>query len=237
MSIRLRTIAATLYLVFFVIVFVALRYSDDEGGIPLLILGLPWSIPILAGAYAMSSGVPELGHVLATDGGNFFMSVILCGGINAVIILGVSRVFRWLRGSAVRGFACLTTLGVLTIVAQLFMPFVQRDALERSRPQVVPKDAVHVSGVIGWWQLCDYDAVRNVNTCRIWNRRGLILEEGEFVPYDGGETPTAGQLQIEESNSTPQVIALKNGRFLMLKKDRAEMTRFLDWRTGKRATR
>lgn len=239
MFVRTRIVVAALYLLFVASVYVGLAYADPgwaEGGIPLLIAGLPSSIPVLVAARAMSV-IPGVGRVMATEGANFLMFVVLCGGINAALILGASKVTRWLRNSARRCMVVAITIIALVGAAQVIMPIVDRDALDRSRPRDVPKDAVHVGGAIGWWQHCTYDPVRRVDDCLIWNRGGLVLEEGEFVAYDGRGPATIDQLQIAESNGSPQVIALRNGRLLIPKSREAELTRFLDWETGKRQTR
>jgi hypothetical protein len=47
---RTRIVLAAAYLLFVVFVFVGLKYADPgwaEGRIPLVIVGLPWSIPAL----------------------------------------------------------------------------------------------------------------------------------------------------------------------------------------------
>jgi len=47
---RTQIALAALYLLFVVFVFIGLKYADPgwaEGGIPLVIVGLPWSIPVL----------------------------------------------------------------------------------------------------------------------------------------------------------------------------------------------
>lgn len=59
---RVRVIAAVGYLLLLAYVFVALAYEDAgeaKGGIPLLVLGLPWSLPVLGVAFGLSS-IPAL---------------------------------------------------------------------------------------------------------------------------------------------------------------------------------
>jgi hypothetical protein len=116
------------------------------------------------------------------------------------------------------------------------MPRLDLDALERSRPQEVSQNAIHVGGAIGWWQHYAYDPAQNVDICRIWNRGGLILEDGEFVPYDSGSPAKTDELHIVDSETGPDRIALRNGRILIPKAREAEMKRFLDRLTGKRQT-
>jgi hypothetical protein len=239
MVVRARIVIAALYLLFAASVYVGLSYADPgwaEGGIPLLIAGLPSSILVLVVAGALSV-IPGVGRVMATEGANFLMFVVLCGGINAALILRPSRVIHWFRNCPRGRLIVSATIVALVGAAQVIMPIVDRDALERSRPRDVPKDAVHVGGAIGWWQHCTYDPARRVDDCLIWNRGGLVLEEGEFVAYDQGGPATIDQLQIADSNGSPQIIALRNGRLLIPKGRQAELTRFLDWKTGKRQTR
>jgi hypothetical protein len=235
---RARKIFAALYCAFVVFVFVGLNYADPgwaEGGIPLIVVRLPWSIPaILIGAGF--SLIPGVDKIMATEGGNFFIFVVICGGLNAAFILGASRVLRLLRDSERVRAITVVVAAVLVSAAQMAMPSIDRDALERSRPPNVRKEAVHVGPAIGWWQYCIYDPEQDADTCRIWNRGGLILEEGEFVPYDGGSSAKADALQISDVNSGPDRIGLLNGRILIPKTREAEMKRFLDGLTGKRET-
>lgn len=170
---------------------------------------------------------------MATEGGNFLMFVVVCGGLNAMLILGVSKVWGLMRGSLFARMLTLTVAAALVALAKLVMPHIQRDALERSRPQNIPKDAVHVGGAIGWWQYCAYDPVRDVDICHIWNRGGLVLEEGMFVPYDGGPAAKSDTLQIADVNNSPSEIDLRNGRILIPKAREAELRQFLDRMSGK----
>jgi len=232
---RARIIAAAVYLLLLAFVFVGLAYADPgwaEGGIPLVVLGLPWSIPVLLVAAGISA-IPGIGKIMATEGGNFLMSVVVCGGLNAMLILGVSKVWRLMRGSLFARMLTLTVAAALVALAQLVMPHIQRDALERSRPQNIPKDALHVGGAIGWWQYCAYDPVGDVDICHIWNRGGLVLEEGVFVPYDGGPPAKSDTLQIADVNNSPSEVDLRNGRILIPKAREAELRQFLDRMSGK----
>jgi hypothetical protein len=72
---------AAAYLLFVVLVFIGLKYADPgwaEGGIPLVIVGLPWSIPVLLIDGAISF-IPGIDKITVTEGANFFNFVILCG--------------------------------------------------------------------------------------------------------------------------------------------------------------
>ena len=231
---RSRIIAAALYWIFVVFVSVSLAYADPgwaEGGIPLLVVTLPWSIPIQAIGFSISF-VPGMDKLLISEGSNFLMSVVICGGLNAALILGPSRVVRLLRNSSGARLIILSSVVILVRAAQAIMPSVEKDALERSRPHNVPKDAVHVGPAVGWWQYCVYDRAQDVDKCHTWNRGGLVLEEGEFVPYDDGVAATSGELRIGDINSGPDRVELQNGRILIPKAREADMKRFLDSLTG-----
>ena len=231
---RLRLLAATLYWLFYVFVFIALTYTDDEGGIPLIILGLPWSILVEFTAYSAGSVFPSFERFLISEAGNFFASVLVCGTLNATVILGVSRVVRWLRRSPLNPAICALVGIALLASVQLASPMIERDALERNRPQNVPAEAVRLIGFPRTWQHCTYDSARNIDLCRIWNRKGVILAEGEFVPYDNAAPVTPDQLEIKSENSMPQTVALRNGRVLIEKAREEDMRRFLDSFSGNR---
>ena len=163
----------------------------------------------------MISDIPGVGQIIASDSGNFFMFVILCGGFNVAWIIGFSKVLRLLRNSMRLRIIAALAITVLVASAQVVMPSIDRDALERSRPRDVPKNAVHVGGAVGLWEQCTYDPTRNVDTCRIWYRGGEIKESGEFVPYDGGSPARADELEIIDSQNEPDRIGLRNGRILI----------------------
>jgi hypothetical protein len=103
------------------------------------------------------------------------------------------------------------------------MPWVDSNPLEHSRPQNVPRNALHVDGAIGCWQMCTFDSKRVVDRCMTWNRGGLPLEDGQFVPYDGGPAATPAQLQINGLNSGPDRVELRNGRILIPKSREVQM--------------
>lgn len=206
-----------------------------EGGIPLVIVGLPWSIPVLL-IEAGISLVPGIDKLTVTEGANFFASVIVCGGLNAALILGPVKVLRLLRARLQIRVIAVVCVVLLVAMVQVIGPRLDRDALERSRPQNVPKDAIHVGPAIGWWQHCTYDSESNVNRCHIWNRGGLILAEGEFVPSDAGGPAKTDELLISDAESGPDRVSLQNGRILIPKAREAEMRRFVDWLKGKRQT-
>ena len=106
------------------------------------------------------------------------------------------------------------------------------------RPPDLPSDATYVAGgkVGGWWQQCksidDYKAVH----CRIWNGVGLILEDEEFLFYDGGAPPQDAELKISAAPAFPgpDRVYLTDGRVLLPRSRFDELKLFIDWLEGKR---
>ena len=89
---RQRKLIAALYWIFAAFVYiVGLHDPNNEGGIPSVIVTLPWSVFVL-GIGASLDSIPlfrPFFNSLATAFGNFLMFPFLCGGINAAIISGV----------------------------------------------------------------------------------------------------------------------------------------------------
>ncbi len=85
------------------------------------------------------------------------------------------------------------------------------------RPPNVPRDAVYVrwSKEAGGWQRCV--TIGREIECQIYNQGGIVLEDGEFLPSDGGVPPTAADLSIDPSPPFPgsDRIFLKNHRILI----------------------
>jgi hypothetical protein len=103
------------------------------------------------------------------------------------------------------------------------------------RPQGVLLDAVYVPGgkIGGWWQQCRHAGPAQAVHCRIWNGHGLLLEDDDFIPYDGGPPPTQNELKIESDSSTPQLITLTNKRILLPQSRYEELKDWLDWLNGR----
>ena len=107
------------------------------------------------------------------------------------------------------------------------------------RPDSVSVDAVLVTGGKGgWWQECMTARVSQSVHCRIWNKVGLILEDEEFLPYDGGSTPVPVELAIlpDPKFPGPDRVFLANGRILLPRSRFDELKIFVDWLEGKRST-
>ena len=187
MLIHLRIITAAVYWLFVVFVFVASHYADPviDGGFVLLLVDLPWSalLLVLERLLVLFKEITDF-IPLTTEGWNFFLFVILCAGLNGVWIVGISRVVRWFRGGWQRTLVVTASMIALVVAAEIAMPMVNRDAVERRRPQNVPEDAAHLSS--GFWQRCPYHPATDVGSCEIWFPNGQVSEEGEFAPYDGG---------------------------------------------------
>jgi hypothetical protein len=229
MSGRIRMGAAVLYLLSVIFVFVGLQYADPgwaEGGIPLILITLPWSVLMLALSFAMSQ-IPFLDHGINSALWAFnFLIVMVPAGANAALIAGISRVRRWFN---LRNSIFAITAMVLSLVAvQVVMPKVEQDALERRRPKSVPKAAIYTGGAVGWWQFCTYDSMRRTNHCQIWNLRGIVLEDDDFVSYDNGPAVIEPQAQIDPKQGNPYMVTLQNGRILIPKSREADMRRGLD---------
>jgi hypothetical protein len=211
---------------------VGLRYADPgwaEGGIQLILVSLPWSIPTLL-LPGMASRIPGVGQIIATDAGNFFMFVVLCSGLNVALILGASKVLRLLRNNMRLRITVAAVITALVAGAQVLMPSIDRDALERSRPRNVSKDAIHVGGAVGWWEWCSYDPKEDMDHCQIFNRGGGVIWNEVFLPYDGGKAAKGPELQVDGESRIvgPQYVCLKNGRILIPKSGFENQKAFLD---------
>jgi hypothetical protein len=107
------------------------------------------------------------------------------------------------------------------------------------RPESVPLEATHVAGgqFNGWWQQCTPANAGQAVHCRIWNAGGLGLKDEEFLPYDGGASPTVDELKItpDPTFPGPDRIFLSNGRVLLPRSRFDELKKFVDWLYGKAA--
>jgi hypothetical protein len=105
------------------------------------------------------------------------------------------------------------------------------------RPPNVPGEAVKIIAAKGTgpWQWCELRHDGEVH-CRFYNNRGETLCDDTFVVYSGREPKSDGDLKISPDGGE-QWVRLQNGTLLIPESQRAEMTRFLDWLFGKRATR
>ena len=104
------------------------------------------------------------------------------------------------------------------------------------RPPGVPGDATFVRGAkIGWWQRCTPGVGHEGVHCQIWNGAGLVLVDEEFLPYDGGPTPTPEELKIpsDANFAGPDRIFLANKRVLLPRSRFDELRKFVDWLEGK----
>ena len=225
---RIRVIVAALYWLTIPIVMIALAYADPgwaKGGIPILIVTLPWSILVLPLVYFVLEYLPVF-KILGDDAGNFFVWGIICGGLNVVIIVGISRVWGWWRRSLNFRIGVVTSIVALLGVAHFVGPIIEKDARERRRPQNIPREAVGLGGMGEWWQFCTYDSARHMNLCRTWNGDGVILKDGEFVPYDGGPPATTDELQIvDDPRSGLDTVVLQDGRILIPKEQESRRKR------------
>jgi hypothetical protein len=125
----------------------------------------------------------------------------------------------------------------LVIAVALFGCFACGRASHVIRPEGVPTDAVFVNGAkgVGWWQLCTPATLSEVLHCRIWNRGGIILYDEEFLPHDGGKSPTIDELKIPQETTFPgpDRVFLSNGRVLLPRSRFDELKKFIDRLKGK----
>jgi hypothetical protein len=103
-----------------------------------------------------------------------------------------------------------------------------------TRPSNVTSNATYIQGPggRGVWNSCEY--VNAHDECHIWTVGGAVLEEGVFIPYDGGTTPQQLDLKIAQQGGT-DVIMLQNGRYLIPARGSGHeaAVRYLDFVTGK----
>jgi hypothetical protein len=106
------TLIAALYWIFAALVYIGGLYQpNNEGGIPTVIVTLPWSI-VMLGILASLDSIGLLRTFLgwlATDIGNFLMFPFFCGGLNAAIIYAFGRYQRAKSRHASRAAPYTTT--------------------------------------------------------------------------------------------------------------------------------
>ena len=103
-----------------------------------------------------------------------------------------------------------------------------------TRPSNVASNATYIQGPDGHgvWNSCQY--VDAHDECHIWTVGGTVLEEGIFIPYDGGDAALQSDLQIAQQGGT-DVIKLQNGRYLIPASGSGHeaAVRYLNFMTGK----
>jgi hypothetical protein len=103
-----------------------------------------------------------------------------------------------------------------------------------TRPSNVAGNATYIQGPDGHgdWNASEYFAGHV--ECHIWTVGGTVLEEGVFIPYDGGTPPQQPDLQIAQQGGS-NVIKLQNGRYLIPASGSGHdaAVRYLDFMTGK----
>ena len=126
----------------------------------------------------------------------------------------------------------------LAVVVALLLCFACGNKSDAVRPKNVPSDAVFIRGAkIGWCQQCTTTNDGQPVHCRIWNQSGLVLEDEEFLPYDGGPPPTTEELEIASNPNFagPDRIFLSNNRVLLPRSRFDELKKFVDCLEGKSA--
>jgi hypothetical protein len=107
------------------------------------------------------------------------------------------------------------------------------------RPASVPAAAILAPGskVGGWWHYCEFNQVDNEAHCTIWNRVGLVLYEGVFLPADR-KPLRPEELKVaynERWGDNSQFICLENRRVLVPASDFDRLSQFADELEGKRS--
>jgi hypothetical protein len=104
------------------------------------------------------------------------------------------------------------------------------------RPNNVPPGAIYLQGTKGngIWQSCEIKQEAQFPTCQIVNNGGEILYNEQFVLYSGS-LPKSTSLVLTNKGG-PQWIELENGAKLIPKSEKEQLTKFLDFLTGKSAT-
>lgn len=124
------------------------------------------------------------------------------------------------------------------VIAVLLSSCACRTSFSPVRPRNVPQTAIFALGNkgIGWWHDCTFNETDGHPHCTIWNRKGSVLYEGIFLPYD--RMPLAANELKPTYNprfaDNSQFINLQNGRILIPGSDFERLARFLDWGNGKR---
>ncbi len=112
--------------------------------------------------------------------------------------------------------------------------------LEYRRPPNVPSDAVLVQLAKGGvWQRCTLEATAGKNRCQIFNWKGGLIYDENFLPYDQGPTVGASDLRIPRYVPAvgPDWVCLENGRILLPASRFDQLKSFLDKTTPKVGTR
>jgi hypothetical protein len=92
--------------------------------------------------------------------------------------------------------------------------------LEHRRPKNVPPDAALVDiAKGGMWQHCVFDEPNAINRCAIYNWKGGVIYDEQFLPYDGGRPLLQTELRIPRNppSAEPDAVYLENGRILIPK--------------------
>lgn len=123
-----------------------------------------------------------------------------------------------------------STITAVAIAVLLVGVYVYWGSRPPTRPSSVAANAVYVRGAkTGWWQTCDRNN-RGEVFCTISNAGGVVIQEGKFLPYDGGVSPAQEELCIDASHrwTGPDRICLRNGRILIPESRYADLKQFLD---------
>jgi hypothetical protein len=200
---------------------------DAEGYVYFAVfLTAPWSLGVLMLSEPVHAVVePIVGEQVAFDIVN--VATLLIGvSINAILVAGIDRFVNWVRRSPAVSLSVSLALTMAVFLGMVVAyPRIQAEASERRRPANVPRSAVAWGS---WaWHWCEFVAETNVDHCIVWDRRGNVRYDEEFVPADGGPPARQAELVIVETGGADDQIGLSNGRVLW---PRSEFARKLDLR-------
>jgi len=82
-------------------------------------------------------------------------------------------------------------------------------------PSNVPRDAVEIPmiGKSTGWVKCSLDS--SDTRCVVFNINGVVVRDDIFLPFDGGPTVTASELQMARDDSGADYVWLRHGRLLL----------------------
>lgn len=126
---RIRLWMGVLYWFLVLFTFVGLPYADPgwaEGGIPLVLLGLPWSIAVILLVGGLSTLATAVNQTIPLEAINFLLFVIVCGGLNAAWLIGIRRVLLWFTAAGHRFVWSVAVVILLTGAAQVVLPRINR---------------------------------------------------------------------------------------------------------------
>jgi hypothetical protein len=143
----------------------------------------------------------------------------------------VSKTMNWVGKTGLGIVAAVVCVPVILI--ELYLAAFWWDSRVPRRPKGVPDDAVFLDWGVpkvpkakgGDWLNCWPEPQEDRDRCKLTNRNGTVVYEGDFVPYKGGGLVPANQLKIDPIKTQAAslwvgfafvpLIYLGNGRILI----------------------